>query len=77
MSPDRKLALLGTYVRFSKRFSYKRRRVAVPGTPGLIVRDVMGLCADGQVAVKVMGSKSKHGYYPVPWKVLDVQRSAP
>ena len=74
VSIDKKLLLLGAYVRFTKRFTYKRRRIAQVGTLGVIVSDVMGLCKDGQVAVKVPGLRSRHGYLPVSWKILDVQR---
>lgn len=74
VAPDRKLAVLGSYVTFKKRYSKGRRMIAGKGSMGIIVKDEKGICGPTQAAVRVAGSAK---YYAVPWKRLEIHRGRP
>ena len=72
--PDRKLAVLGSYVTFKKRFSRGHKMIARKGSMGIIVKDEKGICGPTQAAVRVVGYAK---YFAVPWRSLEVHRGKP
>ena len=72
--PDRRLGLLGCYVKFLKPFFRDGKRVASRGETGIVVWDARGVCKEGQTAIRIYG---ENGYFPVPFVILAFMRGKP
>jgi hypothetical protein len=76
--PDRRLGLLGGYVRFLQAHFENKEKLAARGEIGIIVSDAKGICKEGRIAVRVhRHSRKDADYLAVPIKILQFLRGKP